>query len=231
VTIVFPDLTVPAGAGEGVYPPQHDSRLLIDALRTSGLAPGRRIADLCTGSGVVAVAAAAMGARDVSAFDICPVAVTAARANATAVGVRIDVVLGSWTRAHECLPFDVIVANPPYMPVVPGADTERIPASAGPARAWNAGPDGRMILDPLCDSVAELLTEGGTLLLVQSEFADIDRTLMRLRGTGLAADVVVSEFVRFGPVVRARAQWLECTGRLAAGRRSEELVVIRADKS
>ena len=132
---------------------------------------------------------------------------------------------------HECLPFDVIVANPPYMPVVPGADTERIPVSAGPARAWNAGPAGRMILDPLCHSVAELLTEGGTLLLVQSEFADIDRTLKRLRGNGLAADVVVSEFIRFGPVVRARARWLECTGRLAAGRRAEELVVIRADKS
>ena len=195
------------------------------------MAPGRRIADLCTGSGVVAVAAAAMGARDVSAFDICPAAVTAARANAAAAGVRVNVVLGSWTRAHECLPFDVIVANPPYMPVVPGADTERIPVSAGPARSWNAGPAGRMILDPLCDSVAGLLTQGGTLLLVQSEFADIDRTLKRLRGTGLAAEVVVSEFIRFGPVVRGGTQWLECTGRLTAGRRAEELVVIRADKS
>ena len=231
MTIVFPDLTVPAGAAEGVYPPQHDSRLLVDALRTSGLGPGRRIADLCTGSGVVAVAAAAMGAREVCAFDICPAAVTSARANATAAGVRVDVVLGSWAQAHECLPFDVIVANPPYMPVVPGADTERIPASAGPARAWNAGPDGRMILDPLCDSVAGLLTQGGTLLLVQSEFAGIDRTLKRLRGNGLDAEVVVSEFIGFGPVVRARTQWLECTGRLTAGRRAEQLVVIRADKS
>ena len=72
MTIVFPDLTVAVVAGGGVYPPQQDSRLLVDVLRTSGLAPGRRIADLCTGSGVVAIAAAAMGARDVTAFDICP---------------------------------------------------------------------------------------------------------------------------------------------------------------
>ena len=32
-----------------------------------------------------------------------------------------------------------------------------IPPSAGPARAWNAGRDGRMVLDPLCSSAAGLV--------------------------------------------------------------------------
>jgi release factor glutamine methyltransferase len=218
-------------ASEGVYAPQHDSRLLIDVLRTSGLAAGRRVADLCTGSGVVAIAAAELGARDVTAFDICGIATACAQANGDAAGVRMNVRLGSWTLAHDCGPFDVVLANPPYVPAAPGADIERIPASAGPARAWDGGPDGRLILDPLCDSAAQLLTEDGTLLLVQSAFADVDQSLRRLRDTGLSAEVVATQIVSFGPVLRARAKWLERTGLLPVGRRAEQLAVIGADRS
>lgn len=214
----------------GVYPPQDDSRLLIDTLQTSGVVPGRRVGDLGTGSGVVAIAAAAAGAREVTAFDICPSAVACARANARAAGVRVDVRLGSWLLARSCAPFDVVLANPPYVPTGPLAHTEVIPRSAGPARAWNAGPDGRLILDPLCDSAVELLTAGGTLLLVQSALADVTQSLRRLRSTGLNADVVATQLIGFGPVLTARAQWLEDGGRIPVGRRDEELVVIRADK-
>jgi release factor glutamine methyltransferase len=217
-------------AADDVYPPQDDSRLLIDALQNSGLASGSRVADLGTGSGVVAIAAAAMGAREVTAFDICPRAVACARANAHAAEVRIDVRLGSWTFAKDCAPFDLVLANPPYVPHSPHADVEVIPRLAGPALAWNAGPDGRLILDPLCDSATDLLSPRGTLLLVQSNFADVAQSLRRLRSSGLRADVVATQLIPFGPVLSARARWLEATGRLPVGRREEELVVIRADK-
>ena len=56
----------------GVYAPQHDSWLLRDALQRSGLADGRRVLDICTGSGILAIEAALLGAREVVAFDICP---------------------------------------------------------------------------------------------------------------------------------------------------------------
>ncbi|MET0701513.1 MAG: HemK2/MTQ2 family protein methyltransferase [Mycobacterium sp.] len=231
MTTVFPDSAIPVAAGDGVYPPQHDSLLLIDALRNSGLAHGRRVADLCTGSGVVAIAAAKMGARDVTAFEICPIAVACAQTNADVAGVRLNMRLGSWTQVQDCRPFDVVVANPPYVPAMPGADTEAIPASAGPSRAWDAGHDGRMILDPLCDSAADLLTDDGTLLLVHSGLANADESMRRLRKTGLRAEVFATQFIPFGPVLRARATWLERTGQIPVGRRVEELVVIRADKS
>ena len=39
-------------------PLEQDSQLLIDVMEKTGLAAGRRVADLCTGSGVVAIAAA-----------------------------------------------------------------------------------------------------------------------------------------------------------------------------
>ena len=52
---------------------------------------GRRVIDLGTGSGIVAIAAAKCGARHVTAIDIDPIAVVAARLNAEANGVALDV--------------------------------------------------------------------------------------------------------------------------------------------
>ena len=56
MTTAYNDWDKPVVA-EGVYAPQEDSQLLIDVMDKTGLARGRRVADLCTGSGVVAIAA------------------------------------------------------------------------------------------------------------------------------------------------------------------------------
>ena len=215
---------------DGVYPPQHDSLLLIDALEKTELAQGRRVLDLCTGSGVIAIAAAEFGAASVTAFDICPHAVRCSRGNAVHAGVEILVRQGSCSGALDYAPFDVIVSNPPYVPTPPAGDTNVIPMTAGPAWAWNAGIDGRMVLDPLCESVAGMLAAGGSMLLVQSALSGIDQSLDSLRSTGLDAEVIASQLIPFGPVLSARAGWLEVTGRIKRGCRTEELVVIRADK-
>jgi release factor glutamine methyltransferase len=215
---------------EGVYPPQHDSQLLIDTLRETGLAEGRRVLDLCTGSGVVAIAAAESDAASVVAFDICPRAVGCTQGNAAYAGVSIDVLEGSWSRALDYAPFDLIVSNPPYVPTPPAGDTDVIPLTAGPARAWNAGVDGRMVLDPLCESAAGLLDAGGSLLMVHSTLSGVDKSLESLRATGLNAEVVAAQTIPFGPVLSARAGWLEVTGQIKRGCRTEGLVVIRADK-
>jgi release factor glutamine methyltransferase len=228
-------ITLPAARDsldiDGVYPPQLDSQLLIDALERTELTRGRRVLDLCTGSGVVAIAAAELGAVSVTAFDICSHAVRCSRVNAVHAGVDIDVRQGSWTDALDCAPFEVIVSNPPYVPTPPTGDTEVIPSAAGPTWAWNAGVDGRMVLDPLCRKVSGLLADGGSMLLVQSVFSGVEESLKSLRSTGLDAEVIISQRVPFGPVLSARASWLEITGRIQQGCRTEELVVIRADKS
>lgn len=213
-----------------VYQPQDDSRLLVDAMHQSGLVPGRRILDLCTGSGFVAIAAAEMGCASVTAFDICPHAVRCSRGNAAIAGVRVDVREGSWLGALDRAPFDLVVANPPYVPTPPGGDTEVIGPGAGPSWAWNAGTDGRLVLDPLCEFLPKLLCDGGSALLVHSALADVRRSLDDLTMAGMRAEVVASKWIPFGPVLSARAGWLEDTGRIPRGRREEELVVIRADK-
>jgi release factor glutamine methyltransferase len=229
VTIAFPALSNSLDI-DGVYPPQHDSQLLIDSMEATELARGRRVLDLCTGSGVVAIAAAELGAASVIAFDICPRAVSCSQGNAVYAGVDVEVRQGSYSGALDYAPFDLIVSNPPYVPTPPAGDTEVVPITAGPARAWDAGVDGRMVLGPLCESAAGLLDAGGSMLLVQSALSGVDDSLKSLRSTGLQAEVVASRTIPFGPVLSARARWLEATGQIKRGCRTEELVVIRADK-
>ena len=215
---------------DGVYSPQQDSQLLIDTLERTTAVAGRHVMDLCTGTGIAAIAAADLGARRVTAWDICTRAVRCARANAAHRGVVVDVRHGSLLEALRHGPYDVVVSNPPYVPTPHGADYVALPADVGPARAWDAGEDGRLLLDPLCVSAPDLLTAGGDLLLVHSEIAGTDRSLEVLRSGGLFADVVARQSIPFGPVLSARAAWLERTGRLEPGRRDEQLVAILARK-
>jgi release factor glutamine methyltransferase len=230
VTTVFPDLYGTVVADAGVYAPQHDSRLLVDAVMQSGLATGRRVLDLCTGSGVVAIAAARQAPAAVIAFDICPRAERCARANARAAGVDVEVRVGSLTDALACGPFDVVLCNPPYVPAGPDAHTELIAPDTGAPWAWNAGRDGRLVLDPLCERSSELLVDGGTMLLAQSELSGVEQSLALLRSAGLTAEVCSRQRIPFGPVLSARAHWLQSTGRIRPGYREEHIVVIRADK-
>jgi release factor glutamine methyltransferase len=230
VTTAYTDAPGGLIASTGVYAPQEDTRFLIDVMDKTGLALGRRVADLCTGSGAVAIAAGEQGASQLTAFDVCPQSVRCARMNALEAGVAVDVHLGSWARAAEFAPYDLVVCNPPYVPHDPDAPSAPIPPDIGPARAWDAGYDGRRVLDPLCEAVPDLLAPGGTFLVVQSEFAVPRRTLAALAEAGLDAEVVAYQWIPFGPVMQSRAGWLEDTGRLEPGRREEELVVIRAQR-
>ncbi|MGV8873108.1 MAG: HemK2/MTQ2 family protein methyltransferase [Rhodococcus sp. (in: high G+C Gram-positive bacteria)] len=210
----------------GVYAPQHDSHLLMLSLAKAGLSAGARVLDLCTGTGIVALAAASAGAAEVTALDIDGAAVDCARANAEAAALDIDVVQGGIAEAKARGPFDVVLCNPPYVPSGLGID------SAGPiAGAWDAGPDGRLVLEPLCAEIGTLLTPRGCALIVHSEFSGIEVSIRQLKNSGLAASVVQRRRIPFGPVLSSRARWLEMRGLLELGRREEEIVVIRADRN
>lgn len=148
--------------------------------------------DVCTGSGVLAIAAAQLGARYVTAVDIGMRAVHCTRRNAAAGGVRVEAHQGTCSDAVGHGPYELVVSNPPYQPVGPGAHRESLPRNVGPSRAWDAGRDGRMVPDPLCEAAARLLTGQGTLLIVQSEFADPQKSLRTLRSSRLYAEVVMT---------------------------------------
>jgi release factor glutamine methyltransferase len=206
----------------GVYAPQDDSRLLRHAMLREGITGGTEVLDLGTGSGVLAVEAARLGAR-VTAVDISWRAVAAARCNALLNRQTVRVHHGDLASAVPGRRFDLVVSNPPYVPA-PGAGAPR-----GAARAWDAGADGRMVVDRVCDAAPAVLRPAGTLLMVQSQLCGTGDTLDRLARAGLRAEVVDRTRVPFGRVLRSRLGWLRERG-LATGT-TEELVVIRAERT
>jgi methylase of polypeptide subunit release factors len=137
-------------AGDMVYPPGSDSALLVPLAALLG---GRRVLDLCTGSGVQGLALARRAERVVG-VDVGARAVAMARANARLNGIcNFDARHGNLYGPVAGQRFDLVVANPPFV-----ASPERGPAyhSGGPygdrvlARVVRGlgehlGPDGRGI--------------------------------------------------------------------------------------
>jgi release factor glutamine methyltransferase len=206
----------------GVFAPISDSRLLAACLRRE-LRPGAHVADVCTGSGLLAVTAALHGAAAVSATDRSRRAVLSARINARLNGVTVRARRGDLLEPLRGKRFDLIVSNPPYVP----AETEALP-SRGAARAWDAGRNGRAVIDRLCDEAPAHLRPGGMLLLVHSTICGENATRERLEQNGLQTDVVARRRGALGPILAQRAHTLEARGMLAPGEREEEIIVIRA---
>jgi release factor glutamine methyltransferase len=207
----------------GVFQPISDTWLLADCLREQTLPPRARVLDLCTGSGALAVCAALRGAREVTAVDVSRRAVLSARLNARANGVRVRATRGDLFDAVGPRRFHAIVSNPPYVP----AHRDTLP-SAGPQRAWDAGHDGRVLLDRICTQAPAHLEPGGFVLLVQSSVCGVAETLERLEDGGLTAAVIVRRRGPLGPLLTHRAAMLEARGLLPPGAREEDLVVVRA---
>ncbi|GAA2069675.1 HemK2/MTQ2 family protein methyltransferase [Williamsia deligens] len=212
--------------GASVYAPQGDSHMLVEAMRAHAEhIRGGRVVDLCCGSGIAAVSAARLGAAEVLALDLNPAAVASAAANALRHAPAMHARRGTLTDAVELGPFDVLLCNPPY---VPAPDDAVDHASA--ASAWDAGHDGRMVLDPLCRMLPDILGTGGMALIVHSEVADFAATVDQCRAAGLTADVIARTHVPLGPVMRERADWLAQQGHLPAGAEAEELAVVRVTR-
>ncbi|WP_030591281.1 HemK2/MTQ2 family protein methyltransferase [Streptomyces anulatus] len=208
----------------GVYRPQTDTLLLATAMRREGIRRGMDVLDLCTGTGTLALHAARLGAR-VTAVDISRRAVASARLNTALARLPVTVRRGDLLRALPGRTFDAVVSNPPYVPA-PGLSAPRYRAG----RSWDAGPDGRVILDRICDDAFAALRPGGLLLLVQSGLSRPEETVGRLSAAGLDVSVTDRVTIPFGPVTLGRVAWLRAQGLLRDHPDREELVVIRARK-
>jgi release factor glutamine methyltransferase len=193
----------------GVFRPRSDSELLARIV-AARVRPGDKVLDPFTGSGILAVAAAAAGA-DATAVDVSRRAVGCARLNGRLNRVRVRALRGDMFGPVAGERFDFIVANPPY---VPG----RLDGAVrGAARAWEGGADGRWLIDRLCDAAPAHLTPGGELLLVHSDVCGESATADRLEQHGLAVEVIERRLGSRGPLMARRL-----------GPGEEELVVFSA---
>lgn len=209
----------------GVYRPQADTTLLMQAMLTATIPLDKRVLDMCTGTGALAIRAAMAGARSVTAVDISWSAIASAWLNSRARGIRLELLHGELAHIPHRRLFDLVLVNPPYVP-----SPKEIPAR-GRARAWEGGAGGRAVLDVLCRMMPHMLDSHGIGLMVHSALCEPEATLSQLRDGGLKAAVVAREIAAFGPVMRERVDWLESVGLIEPGQRHEELVVIRADRT
>jgi release factor glutamine methyltransferase len=96
-----------------VYAGGLDSELMCEVI---DIPKGSKVLDVCTGTGVIAIAAAQLGASKVVAIDLNPEAVKNAIINRDALGLKqIDIREGSLFEPVKNELFDVIIINPPYI--------------------------------------------------------------------------------------------------------------------
>jgi release factor glutamine methyltransferase len=158
----------------GVLIPRPETEVLVDsvlpaidaAIESRGEA---LVADLCTGSGCIALAIAQeRAAAIVAACDISTVAVTVAEENAVRLGLAERVTVGAGD-LFAGLPgdllgrLDVVVSNPPY---VPSADVPDLPTQVAgfePYLALDGGPDGLSMYRRILADARVWLRPGGFL--------------------------------------------------------------------
>lgn len=150
---------------EQVYTPAEDTELMLRALDLVDVQEDDRACDVGTGTGVLALALARRGAR-VVAVDRNPRAARLALANAArnALADRVEVVQASLLAPLRG-PFDVIVFNPPYLPV-----EGELPGEL--AKAWEGGRGGIAWAPLFLAGLHRALAPGGRALVLVSSLGD-----------------------------------------------------------
>lgn len=157
--------SLPFTVDPSVLIPRHDTETVVSVVldRVGERAAERRILDLCTGAGPLAVALAReLPAARVLATDISPAAAALATANAARnkVGERVEVVPGDLWAAVGDQVFDVVVSNPPYIATgdLAGLDRE---VQREPRLALDGGADGLDIFRRLVAALPAHVASGG----------------------------------------------------------------------
>ena len=149
---------------------------------------GKRVADVGTGSGILALAAVRAGAESVAAIDINPNAVltTAENARANQFENRIHTVCSNlFAAVAPCQQFDVIISSPPSFPGEPRDIADR---------AWHAGANYCDIAQ-LFEQARERLAEDGCVYILLSSDSDLDLFGALIAEAGFAARLVAERSI------------------------------------
>lgn len=177
LTGVAPFFNLDIAVTRDVLIPRPDTETLVEnviqTVRTdSRLTAQLRILDLCTGSGCIALSLAkALKESTVIATDISPQALAVAQSNAQRLKLDprttfLEGDLFAALRGHiEDRPFDIITANPPYIPTANLASLDRSVKDYEPHLALDGGLDGLSPHRAILAKAPEYLAPGGRLYL------------------------------------------------------------------
>ena len=144
-----------------VYEGWLDSELMCEVLTVPS---GANVLDLCTGTGIIAIKAAQLGAKHVVAVDLNPDAAKSARINLEKLNLRqIEVREGSLFEPVQGMKFDVITINPPYVNHEAADKTE--------IAFWDAG---NAVTREFFKEYKRYLKPNGSVYLAWGDFADTE---------------------------------------------------------
>lgn len=148
--------------GPGTLIPRPETELLCE-IALSGDIRGRRVLDLCCGSGCIGISLSRLGGTRVTFSDISPAALAYARENAQINGVD-----GTFLEGDLFTPvrgtFDLIAVNPPYLTAAE-MESRQKELTFEPENALYGGPDGLDLYRRLAAEAPEHLVPGGRLLM------------------------------------------------------------------
>ena len=148
----------------GALIPRPETELLVEETLARA-SDGDRIVDIGTGSGCVAISIKVnKPSARVAACDIHREAIEVARGNARALKAEVALVLADLATSFRPSAFDLVVCNPPYVPLadLPGLQRE---LRFEPAQALFGGEDGFDAYRRLARDAARIVRPRGWLLL------------------------------------------------------------------
>jgi release factor glutamine methyltransferase len=160
-----------------IYEPAEDSFLMAEVLGKYCL--GRRVLDMGAGSGILGEKAIELGAKEVLFVDIDSDSVEEIKKRGLNA-VRSDLFASVKGK------FDLIVFNPPYLPLDSLEDSESSRATAGGVR-------GDEVIVRFLREVGDFLASDGIILLLVSSLTPLGRIEEVLRREGFTRKVVASE--------------------------------------
>jgi|SRR3989338_73229 len=160
-----------------IYSPREDSYLLYKEVKRR--AKDKKVLDMGTGSGILAIGAKKGGAIEVLAVDINPDAVAFVKKKGVEA-VESDL----FEKVNG--KFDLIVFNPPYLPENESEDAESKLATTG-------GKKGDEVILRFLEVVCKFLNSEGNVLLLVSNLTSTKRIEDLIQRKGLSKEVIASE--------------------------------------
>ena len=174
-----------------IVPRSHIAELLPSLSRR----PVRRVLDLCTGSGCLAILAArAFPRAEIDALDVSPAALAVARKNVARyrLGRRVRLQRSDLFKALGSARYDLILTNPPYVATPAIAD---LPAEYRhePRVALAGGHDGLALVARIVAAAPAHLEPGGLLACEIGDGQAAVRRRFRLKLTWPKREVFIAE--------------------------------------
>ncbi len=125
----------------------------------------RRVLDIGTGSGALAVTLQLETGAEVLATDISPAAIAVAAENARRLAARVEFAVCDLMDSIASQSMDLVVSNPPYVPLTQKQGLQREVRDWEPHVALFAGETGFEIYDRIIADAPRVLRPGGWLIL------------------------------------------------------------------